>query len=119
MSSPPGMHAQSLESCPTLCNPTDCSPPGSSVREILQARILEWVALPPPRDLPDPGLKPASPALQQILYHLEPPEKPRVLPQVSVIFNCLTVSNRKILVSQYVTYHNSLLLVFNQCIACF
>ena len=32
--------------CPTLCNPMDCSPPGSSVHEILQARILEWVAIP-------------------------------------------------------------------------
>ena len=32
--------------CPTLCNPVDCSLPGSSVRGILQARILEWVAIP-------------------------------------------------------------------------
>ena len=32
--------------CPTLCNPTDCSPPGSSVHGILQVRILEWVAIP-------------------------------------------------------------------------
>ena len=31
------------QSCPTLCNPVDCSPPGSSVHEILQSRILEWV----------------------------------------------------------------------------
>ena len=37
------------QSCPTLCNPTDCSPPSSSVHEILQARILEWVAIPFPR----------------------------------------------------------------------
>ena len=34
------------QSCPTLCDPVDCSPPGSSVHEILQARILEWVAIP-------------------------------------------------------------------------
>ena len=34
------------QSCPTLCNPMDCSPPGSSVHGILQARILEWVAVP-------------------------------------------------------------------------
>ena len=32
--------------CPTLCDPMDCSPPGSSVHGILQARILEWVAIP-------------------------------------------------------------------------
>ena len=31
--------------CPTLCDPMDCSPLGSSVHEILQARILEWVAI--------------------------------------------------------------------------
>ena len=37
--------AKSLQSCPTLCNSMDCSPPGSSVHEILQARILEWVAM--------------------------------------------------------------------------
>ena len=33
------------QSCPTLCNPTDCSLPGSSIRGIFQARILEWVAI--------------------------------------------------------------------------
>ena len=36
--------AKSLQSCPTLCNPTDSSPPGSPVPGILQARTLEWVA---------------------------------------------------------------------------
>ena len=35
--------------CPTLCNPMDCSPPGFSVHGILQARILEWVAMPSSR----------------------------------------------------------------------
>ena len=44
------------QSCPTLCNPMDCSPPGSSVHGIFQARMLEWVAISfsrgsfPPRD---------------------------------------------------------------------
>ena len=33
------------QSCPTLCDPMDCSPPGSSVHGILQARILEWIAI--------------------------------------------------------------------------
>ena len=33
------------QSCPTLCDPVDCSPPGSSAHGILQARILEWVAI--------------------------------------------------------------------------
>ena len=40
------IHAKSLQLYPTLCNPMDCSPPGSSVHGILQARILEWVAIP-------------------------------------------------------------------------
>ena len=37
--------AKSLQSCPTLCDPIDGSPPGSSVPGILQARILEWVGI--------------------------------------------------------------------------
>ena len=46
-------------SCLTLCAPMDCSPPGSSVWGILQARILE-LPCPSPGDLPDPGIKPRS-----------------------------------------------------------
>ena len=56
--------------CPTLCNPVVCSPPGSSVHEILQARILEWVAFPPPGDLPNPGIKPHVSCIgRRIIYH--------------------------------------------------
>ena len=43
------MCAKSLQSCPTLCDPIDCSPPGSSVPGILQAGMLEWVAVPSSR----------------------------------------------------------------------
>ena len=43
------VHAKSLQSCLTLCNTLDSSPPGSSVHGILQARILEWVAMPSSR----------------------------------------------------------------------
>ena len=50
----------SLQPCLTLCNPMDCSLPVSSVHGILQTRILEWVAFPPPGDLPDTGIKPTS-----------------------------------------------------------
>ena len=39
------MHAKSLQSCPTLWDPMDSSPPGSSVHRLLQAGILEWVAI--------------------------------------------------------------------------
>ena len=75
------VHAKSLQSCPTLCNPMECSSPDSSVHGILQARILEWAACPSPRDLPDPGIKP------HLLYLLHwqvgslplaPPEKPNM-----------------------------------------
>ena len=44
---------KSLQSCRTLCDPKDCSTPGSSVQGILQARILEWVSMPSSRDPPD------------------------------------------------------------------
>ena len=43
------VHAKSPQSCPTLCDPVDQSPPGSSVQGILQARILEWVTVPSSR----------------------------------------------------------------------
>ena len=43
------------QSCPTLCDPMDCSPPGSSVPGILQARTLEWVAMPSSRGSSQPG----------------------------------------------------------------
>ena len=43
-------HAKSLQSCPTLCDPMGCGPPGSSVRGILWAGILEWVAMPSSRE---------------------------------------------------------------------
>ena len=39
------MYAKSLQSCPTLCDPIDGSPPGSPIPGILQARTLEWVAI--------------------------------------------------------------------------
>ena len=58
------------QSCPTLCDLMVCSPLGSSANGILQARILEWVAISSSRDLPDPGIKAGSPALQANSYHL-------------------------------------------------
>ena len=58
--------AKSLQSCPTICNPMDCSLPGSSVQVILQANLLEWAAMPSPGHLLNPGIEPIclmSPAL--------------------------------------------------------
>ena len=51
------VHAQL---CPTLCNPIDCSLPGSSVLGIFQARVLEWFAISYSRGTPDPGIEHAS-----------------------------------------------------------
>ena len=68
------------QSCPTLCNPIDCSWPGSSVHGISQARILErWVPFPSPGNLLDPGIEPlslASPALASGFFTTASPKKP-------------------------------------------
>ena len=58
------------QSCPTLCDPMDCSPPGSSVHEIFQARILEWVAISFSRGFPTQGSNPGLLHFRQILYWL-------------------------------------------------
>ena len=60
------MNAKSLQLCLTLCDHMDHSLPGSLVHGILQARILEWAALPSSRGSPRPGtelMSPVSPAL--------------------------------------------------------
>ena len=62
--------------CPTLCSPMDCRPPGSSVHGISQAGIQEWVAIPTPGDLPDPGMEPASSASAGGFLAVEPPGRP-------------------------------------------
>ena len=54
------MRAQFAQSYPTLRDPVDWNPPGSSVPGILQTGILEWVAVPTPGYLPDPGIEPTS-----------------------------------------------------------
>ena len=70
-------------SYPTPFDPTDCSPPGSSVHGISQGRILVWVAIfffffwpfSSPGDLSDPGSDPVSPALADRFFTIEPPGK--------------------------------------------
>ena len=51
---PSMIHAKSFQSCLTLCDPVDWNPPGASVHGILQARILEWVAMPSSRGSSQP-----------------------------------------------------------------
>ena len=63
---------QRAQSCPTLSDATDCSPPGSSDPGISQARILEWVTISPSVGVSDPGIKPAS--------HVSPTEQAGTLP---------------------------------------
>ena len=65
--------------CPTLCDPMDCSPPGSSVHGIFQPRVLEWTAVSFSGDLPNPGIKPRSPALQTDTLPSEPPGRQNYL----------------------------------------
>ena len=64
--------------CLTLCDPMDCGLLGSS-SWILQARILEWVAMSSSRDLPDPGIQLKSPALQADSLLSEPQGSPKML----------------------------------------
>ena len=70
--------AQLLQLCPTLCDPMDYNLPGFSVHGILQARILEWVAMFPPEDLPKTGIEPVSPALQADPLSTEPRVSPYI-----------------------------------------
>ena len=63
--------AQSTQSCLTLCDLMDCSPPGSSVHGVSQAIILEWVAIFSGMD----PLSPVSPALADGFFTTEPPGK--------------------------------------------
>ena len=72
--------------CPALCDPMDCSLPGSSVHEILWTRILRQIAIPSPGDLPDPGIEPRSPTLQADALSSEPPGKPTGKAQIQQIF---------------------------------
>ena len=85
------MHAKSPQPCLTLCDAMDCSPPGSSVHGISQARILSGLPFPSPGDLPDPGIQPRSPALQADSLLTELSGKPTWVYQFSSVTQlCLT-----------------------------
>ena len=74
----PQVCAESL-SCATLCDPTDYSPPGSSVHGILQARVLEWVAMLLQGISPTQGSNPGLPHCRRILYHLSHQGTPSII----------------------------------------
>ena len=67
------MYAQS---CQTVCNPMGCSPPGSSVHGIFQARILEWITISYSRGSSQPRDQTMSPTFVGIFFTTEPPGKP-------------------------------------------
>ena len=60
------------QSCPTLWDPMDCSPPSSSSMEFSRQEYWSGLPLPSPRDLPDPGIEPGSPAFQADALPSEP-----------------------------------------------
>ena len=62
-----------------LCNPTNCSPPGSSVHGISQQEYGSGLPFPTPGDFSNPGLESASPALPGRFFTTEPPGKPKML----------------------------------------
>ena len=68
--------------CPTLCDPMDCNPQGSSVHGISQQEYWSGLPFPPPGDLPDPGIKPVSPGLQANSLPTEPRGSPWCYRQV-------------------------------------
>ena len=73
------MYAWCAQLCLTLCEPMDCSPPGSSVHGVSQQEYWRWLPFAPPGDLPDPGNEPASPlapAFAGGFFPTEPPGKP-------------------------------------------
>ena len=78
----------------TLCDPVDCSPPGSCVRGILQARMLEWVAMPSYGIFPTQGL---NTHLRRLLHWQADslPAKPWGKPQILVIFSTNKKKNGK------------------------
>ena len=69
------MESLVVQLCLSLSDLMDCSPPGSSVHGILQARILEWLPFSSPGDLPRSGIKPKSPALAGSFFTTEPAGK--------------------------------------------
>ena len=74
-----------IQSCPTLWDPTDCSPPGSSVHGILQARIPEWVAMPSSRGSSQPRDQTQVSCIAGGFFTAESPGKPVQKPRTLLI----------------------------------
>ena len=72
------------QSCPTLCDPMDCSPPGSSIHGICQARVLEWGPSPSPRKIPYPTLTLNSPGNTKDIVESNPRDQITPRPYILV-----------------------------------
>ena len=82
------------QSCPTLCNPLDCSPPGSSINGTLQARILEWVAMPFSSRSSQPRDQTCVFCIgREILYLLSHQGNPRLLLTLSLLSSSYELRN--------------------------
>ena len=73
------VYSEVAQSCPTLCNPMDCSLPGSSVHGIFQARVLEWIAISFSRGSSNPGIETGASALEADTLPSEPPGKSSIM----------------------------------------
>ena len=87
------------QSCPTVCDPIDCSLRGSFIHGIFQERVLEWLPFPSPGNLPNPGIKAGSPALQADALPSELPRKP--------ILESKTSSNYGVVMSRILTCNDA------------
>ena len=108
-----------VQSCMTLCDPMDFSPPGSSVHGISRQEYWSGLPFPSPGDLPDPGIEPVSPALAGGFFTTEPPGKPLVngsstelLAQRTIIISLASPKPA----TQEVGLQPDLLLLFHFCI---
>ena len=82
------------KSCPPLCNPMDCSPPAPLSMEFPRQEYWSRLPCPSPGDLPDPGIKPRSPALQADSLPSEPPRRPALSPGCLLIWHSYPASPR-------------------------
>ena len=99
------------QSCVRLFATMDCSLPDFSLHGILQARILEWVAISFSRDLPDPGIEPGSPALQADALPSEPIVACGAVPELRHVGSVVMVHG----LSYYNNFVNLQMRKFTQC----
>ena len=109
----------SAQSCPTLCDATYCSLPGTSVHGIFQARILVWVGIRTLEDLTDPGMEPASPlspTLAGRFFTTKPLGKSPPLMVIKCWIYCLIIQYILVLIAYLIP--NSLYLLFPVTTVC-